>query len=130
MVVAKLIAFRSKFERRVYEAAVGGGYKLKYEPADAKLPYVLEGVYTPDFVLPNGIIVECKGVLDQDDRRKMAAVKRAHPELDIRFVFQKSENTLRRGAKMTYSGWAEKYGFPWAEGTIPEKWFNEKRKAQ
>ena len=120
--------FRSKFEARVYAEAVASGHALTYEPADLRLSYVCPGIYTPDFRLPNGIIIETKGLLTYEDRRKMVAVKAANPKLDIRMVFMRADNLIRRGSKMTYSLWAEKYGFPWAEGVIPDKWFKEKRK--
>ena len=44
----------------------------------------------------------------------MAAVKKQHPDLDIRMVFYSRSKTNIR--------WAEKYGFPYAIGKIPEEW--------
>jgi hypothetical protein len=127
VVKRKTPKFKSKFEARIYGEATERGDALEYEPADLKLPYVIQSVYLPDFRLPNGIIVETKGAFMYEDRRKMLLVKQAHPELDIRMVFQRSENPLRKGAKMTYAGWAEANGFQWAEGKIPEEWFKEKK---
>src|ERR1051326_3234886 len=43
--------------------------------------------YKPDFVLPNGIIVEGKGIFEADDREKMLLIKDQYPDLDIRLVF-------------------------------------------
>lgn len=118
--------FRSKFEARVWgDIPEELRDTVVYEPKDGKLPYSLSHVYVPDFVLPNGIHVETKGQLDPDDRRKMIAVKAAHPHIEIRFVFQRARNPLRKGAKMTYAEWAEREGFVWAEGYIPEEWYNE-----
>lgn len=51
----------------------------------------------------------------------METVKKQHPELDIRFVFQKN-NPLRKGSKLRYTDWAEKYGFPHSVNSIPEDW--------
>lgn len=99
--------------------------KCVYEPADGKLPYVLEMKYLPDIRLPNGTYVEIKGRLDSTDRRKMIAVKKAHPDLDIRFVFMRAHNLLYKGAKTTYAQWADKEGFVWSEGAIPESWYTE-----
>jgi hypothetical protein len=96
-----------------------------YEPKDGKLAYTIDHQYLPDMVLANGIHVEVKGHLDPDDRRKMIAVKKAHPNIEIRFVFQRAHNPLRKGAKMTYSQWADREGFKWAEGYIPESWYAE-----
>ena len=87
----------------------------------------MKGNYLPDFVLPNGIIVEAKGYFDSRSRAKMIAVKKHNPNLDIRFVFMNSRNKLRKGSKTTYAEWCEKYGFKYAESTIPLKWFKEKR---
>lgn len=92
------------------------------------LPYVIKHNYNPDFILPNGIIVEAKGKLDAASMRKMKAVKETHPELDIRFVFQCATNKLTKRSKMRYWQWAEREGFPWAEGDIPVEWFKEKKK--
>lgn len=98
---------------------------LEYETL--RLKYTIPGTYTPDFVLPNGIIIEAKGKLDAGTCRKMRAVKTAHPQLDIRFVFMRAGNPLRKGSKMKYWQWAEHYGFPWSEGTIPIEWYKEKK---
>jgi len=88
-----------------------------------QLPYILSKVYHPDFILPNGIIVEAKGLFRPEDRTKMKAVKAAHPNLDIRFLFMDASKKLNKRAKMTYAGWAEANGFPWADGTsIPKEW--------
>lgn len=90
------------------------------------LPYVIKGSYLPDFVLPNGIYVEAKGYLDAAACRKMKAVKASNPHLDIRFVFQKANGKRNKRAKLKNWEWAEKHGFPWAEGTIPLEWWKEK----
>jgi hypothetical protein len=120
--------FRSKFEEWIWKCAVKYKQKLKHEPF--KIPYVIpesKHKYLPDFVLPNGIIVEAKGRLDISMRRKMEAVKRCNPDLDIRIVFQKAHQPLRKGAKTTYAEWATKAGFKWAEHNIPPYWWQEKR---
>ena len=78
-------------------------------------------MYTPDFVLPNGVIVECKGRLTVHDRTKHLMIKAQHPELDIRFVFQYN-NPITKGSKTRYTDWAEKHGFLWAMKYIPKEW--------
>jgi hypothetical protein len=86
----------------------------------------LSAVYTPDFILPNGVILEAKGYFKPEDRRKMLAVKKQHPHLDIRLVFQQPLNTLTKTSKTTYAMWAEKNGFLWAPfHAIPLDWFND-----
>ena len=55
--------------------------------------------------------------------QKHIAIKAQHPELDIRFVFQRN-NTLTTKAKMTYGAWAEMHGFKWCIFPhIPPDWF-------
>lgn len=81
--------------------------------------------YTPDFALPNGIIIETKGEFDTADRQKHLLVKEQHPLLEIRFVFSNPRQKIYKGSKTTYAMWCEKYGFQWAAKTIPLRWTNE-----
>lgn len=118
--------FKSKYEKEVFEHVETHGFTVEYEPY--ALNYLLKGNYYPDFVLPNGIIVETKGYFDSRARAKMIAVKKHNPTLDIRLVFMNSRTKVRKGSKMTYADWCEKYHFPYAEGYIPLEWFEEKRK--
>ena len=114
--------FRSKFEAAVAASLVKRGLGYDYETQ--ALPYIIKAVYTPDFILANGVIVETKGVFDQDDRRKMLAVREAHPHLDIRLCFQRADVKLSKAPKsLTYWQWAERHGFLWCEGHIPTSWF-------
>ncbi len=120
------MVFKSKFECSVYNTARASRKKLTYEPKEALIDYTIAFRYQPDFILPNGVIIETKGRLDVWDRRKMVAVKTQNPQLDIRFVFQKASMKLSRNGK-TYGEWAEAYGFPWAEGCIPIEWWEGKK---
>lgn len=97
-------------------------YQIKYTMPESK------HTYTPDFVLPNGIIIEVKGILQIEDRKKHLLIKEQYPELDIRFVFQNAKNKIRKGSKTTYAMWAEQRGFQWSHRTIPEAWLREKKK--
>lgn len=81
--------------------------------------------YTPDFVLPNGIIIETKGVFDAADREKHLLIREQHPNLDIRFVFTRAKAPIYRGSKTTVAAWCDKHGFVWAEKLIPLEWFRE-----
>ena len=113
--------FRSKLEEQVADLLSTLGVTFEYE--STKVPYVLQCNYTPDFLLPNGVYLETKGELTEQDRRKMKAVKKQNPELDIRFVFQAPYNKLYKGAKSTYAQWAEKNGLKWAHySSIPVEW--------
>lgn len=121
--------FRSKFEKSVYEHAIQHKRKLAFEPADTLVYYVKPARkcrYIPDFVLPNGVIVETKGRLTQPDRAKMLQVATDNPQLDIRFVFQRASNRITRSRNsLTYWEWAERHGFRWSEGSIPQEWWDE-----
>ena len=78
--------------------------------------------YHPDFKLPNGIFVETKGRFLADDRKKHILIKKQHPELDIRFLFQNSKTKISKGSKTTYGMWCDKHGFVYADKEIPEEW--------
>lgn len=117
---ALALGFRSGFERTIANDLKSDGIKFGYETL--QLPYVIESTYNPDFILPNGIIVEAKGVLDVDSKRKMIAVKKQHPHLDIRFVFMRADQKIPR-TKQTHGQWATKNGFIWADGKVPKEWY-------
>lgn len=119
----KRVALRSGFEDRI--RALFKSEKIKHEYEPYKLKYVLEANYIPDFVLPNGIHIEVKGYFPSQDRRKMKAVKKSNPDIDIRFWFQR-DNWLTSTKKTKYSTWAERNGFPWHVGEgIPVDWIKE-----
>jgi hypothetical protein len=71
------------------------------------------------------LILEGKGYFDSQDRKKMEAVKRDNPLLDIRIVFQRDQ-AIRKGSKTRYSDWSKKNGFPCCFGiSIPDEWIKE-----
>jgi hypothetical protein len=99
---------------------------LDYDYETQALPYVIHASYTPDFILPNGVMVETKGLLTPEDRRKMVAVKAAHPDKDIRLCFMRADAKLsRRPGALAYWQWAERHGFLWCEGHIPTTWYKQ-----
>lgn len=81
--------------------------------------------YKPDFILPNNIIIETKGVFDAEDREKHLLIRDQHPEYDIRFVFTRSKAPIYKGSKTTLAQWCEKHGFLYADKEIPKEWFEE-----
>jgi hypothetical protein len=97
-------------------------HKISYEKP------VTRHTYTPDFVLPNGIIIEAKGLFSSADRKKHMFVKEQHPNLDIRFVFGNSQNKLYKGSHTTYAGWCLRKGFLYADRLVPEAWIKEEKK--
>ena len=115
------MAFRSGLEERVADLLVELGVKYEYETT--KVPYVISHSYCPDFILPNGVVLECKGYWDAADRRKIKEVKKQHPDLDLRMVFQAPYNTISKKSKTTYAKYCEKLGIPWTSfANIPLKW--------
>src|SRR3990167_6851155 len=118
--------FRSKFESHVAQVFRRRKAKFKYEPY--RLPFTQPAIkrhYTPDFeLLDTGVIVECKGKLTSEDRKKLLWVKETYPDLPIVILFMRARNTIRKGSKTTYASWATENGFDWAdwEDGIPEKW--------
>ena len=115
------MAFRSGLEERVADLLVELGVKYEYE--STKIPYVISHIYNPDFILPNGVALECKGYWDAADRRKIKEVKKQHPDLDLRMVFQAPFNTISKKSKTTYAKYCEKLGIPWTSfANIPLKW--------
>lgn len=102
------------------------GHEVEYEKhyINYKIPESIHK-YTPDFVLPNGIIIETKGVWDSEDRKKHLLIKEQHPQLDIRFIFSRSKTPIYKGSKTTYASFCEKYGFKHADKLIPDAWLKE-----
>ena len=120
--------FRSSLEEGIALGLEAQGVSFEYE--SKVLEYTIPAKahkYTPDFVLPNGIIIEAKGYLTSEDRSKMRLVKDSNPFLDIRFVFGRAGNKLNKKSPTTYADWATKYGFPWAEKLVPHDWIQEKK---
>ena len=117
--------YRSGLEETIGKELEEQGIPYEYE--SMKISWVDHKVrkYTPDFILPNGIIIETKGRFVAADRRKHLEIQKQHPEYDIRFVFQNANNKLNKGSKTTYGDWCDKQGFLWAEKTIPKEWLNE-----
>lgn len=118
--------WRSGLEERVAEQLDELGVEYTYEKV--KLKYIRpasEHVYTPDFELPNGIIVETKGRFLLADRMKHMMVKKHNPDKDIRFVFSNSNARISKASKTTYAMWCRKNGFLYADKVIPKEWIEE-----
>ena len=121
---AKKLGYRSGLEGKVAKQLELQGVKVEYETT--KIKYVVPEslhTYTPDFVLPNGIIVETKGRFVVADRKKHLLVQKQYPDLDIRFVFSNSKTKISKGSKTSYADWCNKNGFTFADKEVPEEWF-------
>lgn len=118
--------FRSGLEDKIAAQLRAMGIDPRYE--EAVIAYVQparKSKYTPDFILPNGIIIETKGRFMTKDRQKHLLVKKQHPHLDIRFVFSNARQRISKISKTTYAMWCEKHGFLFADRAIPLTWIKE-----
>lgn len=95
------------------------GYKLRYTQPEKPR------TYTPDFVLPNGIIIETKGRFVTADRQKHLFIQACHPGLDIRFVFSNPNARIGKTSKTTYAMWCGRAGFTYAARLVPMPWLDE-----
>lgn len=121
-----LHGFRSGLEEAVANQMRRLGVTVEYEVL--KVGYIKparKAKYTPDFALPNGIVIETKGRFLTEDRQKHLLVKEQHPKLDIRFVFSNSNAKISKGSRTTYAAWCTKHGFMYADRLVPVEWVNE-----
>lgn len=86
--------------------------------------------YNPDFVIlkKDGTLmfIESKGRFLTADRQKHLLIKSQHPDIDIRFVFQRATEKIGKGSATTYAKWCEDKGFKWADkGRVPKEWLTE-----
>lgn len=108
---------RNKFEKKLYDQLKKSKVPFKYE--STRIPYVIAGHYIPDFIIDTvrgKVYVEAKGYFRPEHKRKMAAVKRQHPEIDLRILFY--------AHKVKDIKWAEKNGLKYAISVIPEEWLH------
>ena len=137
---------RSKFEERLAASLARKGVTYEYETLQLEYYTKVRGGvcdscgdekqiyqrhwYTPDFIVRSSnltpresgdLIIEAKGRFTATDRTKMKAVKEAHPELDIRFVFM-GNNKIHKNSDMRYQDWTDRHGFPSAIKEVPDDW--------
>ena len=120
--------YRSGLEIKIKDFLRENKIPIKYECLKIEWEDLMYRTYTPDFILPNGIIIEVKGRFTASDRRKHVCIKKQHPKLDIRFVFESSRRKLSKGAKSTYATWCERNKFMYCDRVIPMEWLKEKGK--
>ena len=121
MTKKKTSKYRSGLEEKIADLLTELGVSFEYE--STKVPYTIQHNYHPDFVLPNNVYLEAKGYWEPADRRKVLAVKRDNPDIDLRMVFQAPFNTISKKSKTTYAQWCEKHDIPWTSwANIPLKW--------
>lgn len=124
--------YRSGLELDMATFLTEGGHDFVYEPQDQKARYLVPAVYKfylPDFILPNGLIIETKGQFSSADRKKHLLIKASCPELDIRFVFNNPNTKIGKKSTTTYAMWCEKHGFLYHKfhknNPLPVEWIDE-----
>ena len=117
--------YRSGLEEKISEQLKSLSVPVKYE--ELKISYQVNETrtYTPDFELPNGIIIESKGRFVAADRKKHLLIQKQYPFFDIRFVFSNSKAKINKGSKTSYADWCNKFGFIYADKLIPKEWIDE-----
>lgn len=112
--------FRSGYEQFI--AGLLDEAEVYWEYESQKIKYQNKpSVYTPDFTLENGVIIEAKGRFTPSDRAKHLLIHEQHPDKRICLVFQ-YDNTLSKGSNTRYTEWCEKHGIPCAVNDIPREW--------
>lgn len=132
--------YRSGLECRIATELNAKKTVYTFEPSDGKIEYTVPESYhkyTPDFVIKTKsgktIIVESKGIWDYADRTKHLLIRQQHPDLDIRFVFTRSKQRIRKGSTTTYGDICEGGGrgafkgvkWTYADKLIPDEWLQE-----
>jgi len=118
--------YRSGLEEVVAEEYAAACIPVKYEKDLIRYAVPARPArYTPDFVQPNGIIVETKGRFDTKDRQKHILIKAQHPDLDIRFVFSNPNSRISKTSVTTYAMWCDRHGFLYAKRSVPVGWLYE-----
>jgi len=120
----KRSGLESQVASQLFKLGIVAPYEFECGLIDYQDPKVHK--YIPDFRLPNGIIIECKGWFRPEDRKKHLLIKYQHPALDIRFIFSNPNSRLSKKSKTTYADWCVKNGFKFAKGIIPTEWLNAK----
>ncbi len=130
--------YRSGLEEKTAKMLDELGVSYTFETL--KIPYEIPASnhkYTPDFIVTTKsgktLIIETKGIWTYQDRLKHLLIKQQHPELDIRFVFDRSKSKISKVSITTYADICEGRGrgkfkgitWQYADKRIPEEWLNE-----
>ena len=133
-------SFRSGLEKEICDQLKKEGITYDYEPKWGKLKYIIpqkEASYLPDFYITTKsgkkIVIECKGIWVYVDRLKHYLVRKARPDLDIRFVFSNSKSKIRKGSPTTYADICNGKGrgifkdqvWKYSDKRIPKAWLEE-----
>jgi hypothetical protein len=123
---ARALGYRSGLEVAVAKELTDAGVKFQYETLVMPFtPKPKRRAYHPDIVLPNGVVIELKGRFVTADRQKHLAVKSAHPDVEVRFVFSNSSARISKQSRTTYAVWCGTNGFLYADKHVPPAWIAE-----
>ncbi len=121
---ARELGKRSGLEVKIESQLNALNARFSYEPG--RIPYTKPHYYLPDFILPNGIVIEAKGYFESSDRGKLKAVKAAFPGLDLRMVFSNSRTKIAKKSDTTYGMWCHSNDIPFFDsGLVPPAWIEE-----
>ena len=73
--------YKSEAEYQASEQLHKFKIKFEYEPFKIEYEWREDKKYIPDFVLPNGVILEVKGKFMLEDRKKHLFIKKQHPNM-------------------------------------------------
>lgn len=121
---------KNEFEEQTYSMLLDKCQSVEYETQ--KLEYALTYNYIPDFRVTTGsgntFFLETKGngrSWSPSVRKKMVAIRKIYPDLDIRFCFYTNGefgNKRKDGSRLTQGEWAEKNGYQYCIRNLPESW--------
>ena len=132
------LVYRSGLEEKTAKHLEELGVSFEFETL--KIPYQIPASnhkYTPDFIITTKsgktLIIETKGIWTYQDRVKHLLIREQHPELDIRFVFDRSKSKISKKSTTTYADICSGLGrgkfkdvvWKYADKRIPEEWINE-----
>ena len=100
--------------------------KWEYEAEKLKYQHKVQS-YTPDFLLIDGTLIEYKGKMTDETRKKLLSIKRCNPKRRLCIVFEKPNNKISsRPNSQRYWQWAESNGFEWSNQVIDKRWVNRR----
>ncbi len=124
--VARSLGFRSGLEVQIAKQLDDNHIPYEYEGTTFKYlqPEEFKRL-TPDFILPNFIIVESKGEWVTADRKKVKLFLSQNPDVDYRMVFSRSASRISKTSKTTYADVCKTLGIKFADKWIPLSWLSE-----
>lgn len=109
--------YRSGFEEDLSKLFQMMGVDVKYEDKSSTIMYTkpeTKHFYLPDWVMPNGLVIETKGRFVMEDRKKHILIKEQYPDLKLLIVFQNPNVKIYKGSKTSYGEWCTRHGILWS----------------